>query len=579
MKRKSFWAGVAVLAAGLIFVTGGGAATMTTVTLTVNSAADSTTPCTIANHKSTGTCTLRGAILAANALQQDNTLFVLKLAAKTYHLSLGTLGVDAATANTGNIVQIVGKSKTTGKGKHKKTFPASIIDGSGNAKPASVFEIDSPTQMSNVVITGGSGNPNVTCYNANAGCGGGVYLTSALDLQNSVVRNNTACSAYTGNGCTGTYVYGGGIYMPDDSTAELLTLYKTTVTHNVAYGGGGVYNADRPSTVYVSWSHIDANTACSDFSNGVCIDYGFGGGLTNYGEQVTFDHSTVNGNAAGATAYDTGDGGGIYQDNDNMQLFHTTVSGNVAGYEGGGLYDGENVDFVYSTVSHNSAGEYGGGMYLDYLASFKNSTFSSNTAGGAFACTIGVSKTTCTHTIKTTTGTCLTLYPSATHCTDSNGFGGGIYSDYEYPEFISSTVTKNLAVSIKGDATNCGGGQGGGVWSSWTLSALSGTKFTMNTADCGGGIYNNNDGSGPYTFNLSSSTISGNTALEDGGGIWTSGSGTGTLYGMTITGNKAGRQTGGVWDDQLGSVLLGVGNKITKNTSKGSCKNVTFPCK
>ena len=158
MKRKSFWAGVAVLAAGLIFVTGGGAATMTTVTLTVNSTADSTTPCTVANHKSTGTCTLRGAILYANNLGNDNTMFVIKLAAKTYHLSLGTLDVDGGSANTGNIVQIVGATKTIGKRKHKKTVPASIIDGSGNVKPASVFQIDDPTQMYNVVITGGTGN-------------------------------------------------------------------------------------------------------------------------------------------------------------------------------------------------------------------------------------------------------------------------------------------------------------------------------------------------------------------------------------------------------------------------------------
>src|SRR3954470_24203211 len=164
MRGKTFWAGIAALAAGLIFVTGGGAATMTTVTLTVNSTTDSSTPCTIVNHKSTGTCTLRGAILAANALQQDNTLFVIKLAAGTYALSLGTLIIDAASANTGNLVQVVGATKTTGKGKHKKTKPVSIIDGAANSKPSSVLEIDSPTQMSNLVIQGGSG------YD-----GGGIY--------------------------------------------------------------------------------------------------------------------------------------------------------------------------------------------------------------------------------------------------------------------------------------------------------------------------------------------------------------------------------------------------------------------
>src|SRR5437016_627549 len=106
MRSKSFWAGVAVLTAGLIFVTGGGAATTTTVTLTVNSTIDSTTPCTVVNHKSTGTCTLRGAILYANNLGNDNTMFVIKLSATTYHLSQGTLDVDGGSANTANIVQI-----------------------------------------------------------------------------------------------------------------------------------------------------------------------------------------------------------------------------------------------------------------------------------------------------------------------------------------------------------------------------------------------------------------------------------------------------------------------------------------
>src|SRR5260221_9223433 len=93
MKSRSLWAGVAVLAAGLIFVSGGAAATTTTVTLTVISTADSVTPCAIVNNKSAGPCTLRGAILAADAFALDNVRFVVRLAAKTYHLSLGTLSL------------------------------------------------------------------------------------------------------------------------------------------------------------------------------------------------------------------------------------------------------------------------------------------------------------------------------------------------------------------------------------------------------------------------------------------------------------------------------------------------------
>ncbi len=575
MRGKSLWAGVAVLAAGLIFVTGGGAATTTTVTLTVNSTADSNTPCTIANHKSTGACTLRGAVLAANAFQQDNTIFVIKLAAKTYPLSLGELYIDAddTANNTGNIVQFVGATKG------KKKTPASVIDGAANPKPSSVFYVDSPTQMSNVVIKGGSGDSSFACDGSNTGCGGGVFVQAALDLESSIVENNTSCSAWTGSQCTGTHEFGGGIYIADNSQHSLLTLNQTTVTHNVAYGGGGIYNNGYPATVLIMASHIDKNTACDTFTNGVCTGYGFGGGIANEGEQVTLDHSTVNGNVAGSPAYNTGEGGGIYQDNDNMQLNHTTVSGNVAGYDGGGIdVADDNVDLVDSTVSHNAAGVEGGGMYLDWLTSLKSTTFSSNTAGGTFECTTVANKTTCKQAVKSTAGTCATLYPTATKCTESDGYGGGIYSSREYPQLISSTVTKNLAASIAGDATDCGGGLGGGVFTNWTFTALAGSKFTSNTADCGGGIYNDQNNTGPSTFALSASTISGNTALEDGGGIWTSGEGTGTLSGMTITKNKAGRHTGGVWDDQVGSVLFEPGNKIAKNKGTGSCKNVTWPC-
>jgi hypothetical protein len=575
MKRKSFWAGVAVFTAGLIFVTGGSAAAITTVKLTVNSTVDSTTPCTIVSHKSTGTCTLRGAILAANAVQTDNTLFIITLAAKTYPLSQGSLDLDAATASTGNIVQIVGKTKTIGKKKHKKTVPGTIINGAGNPRPASVFEIGSPTQMYNVVIEHGSGDG-----------GGGIYLESSLDVENSTITDNTSCNSWSGTTCTGTYEGGGGVEF-DTSTIyhPMLTLYKTTVSHNKAAWGGGIdFENMHHTTLYILKSHIDDNTACDTWSNGVCIGNGQGGGIYDGAETATIESSTVNGNVAGSPAYASGSylstGGGIYTDEDALQLLHTTVNGNVAGQWGGGIDDENHLDLVSSTVSHNVAGEGGGGINEEYLLSSKSSTIASNTAGGTFACTINGGTTTCKRTTKTTTGSCTTLYPSSTKCSQYDGGGGGLYADEEYPQLIGTTITKNTAVTISGDAAGCDGGQGGGVWNEWAWTATAGSKFTDNAADCGGGIYNYySSASGTYTFVLNDSLISGNTALMDGGGIWTAGSGTATLYGMTITGNHAGHKSGGIWDDQLGSVLLGAGNAILKNTSPGSCKNMTFPCK
>jgi CSLREA domain-containing protein len=578
MKRKKFLAGAAVLAAGLTFVSGGGAATTTTVTLTVNSTADSVTACTIANHKSTGTCTLRGAILAANAVQTDNTMFVIKLAAKTYHLHLGTLVVDAATAHTGNIVRIVGKSKTIGKKKHTKTVPASIIDGEDNPAPASVFEIDSPTQMSYVVITHGTGDS-----------GGGIWMDSALYLENSIVTGNESCAAWDPDDVRcGGYADGGGIYMGGDITqTPHLSLLNTTVTNNVAYYGGGIANENTHHTsVFVLKSHIDKNTACDSFVDNVCVGGGEGGGIYDHGESLHLEDSTVNGNQAGSLAYDIGGdesyGGGLVAF-DTAQLVRTSVNGNVAGNYGGGMYAGDHADFVNSTVSHNIADAQGGGVYVDYLLTSKNSSFSNNIAGGTFACRIVGSgedaKTTCKHSTKAINGTCSSLYPAATSCQDYDGLGGGLYSDEEYPQLIATTVSGNLAASIAGDTSSgCIGGVGGGVYSDWTFTLTGGSKVTGNTADCGGGIYNEVGETSPYTFDLAHSSLTKNSAIEDGGAIWTSGSGSGWLVGMTITGNKAGGHTGGVWSDGLGSVLFGPGNKITKNTGKGSCKNVAWPC-
>lgn len=578
MKRKKLLAGAAVLAAGLTFVSGGGAAATTTVTLTVNSTTDSVTPCTIASHVSTGTCTLRGAILAANAVQTDNTKFVIKLAAKTYDLTLGQLAIDAATATSGNLVQIVGKSKLVGPKKHKRRVPASIIDAEESEK-SRVFEIDSPTQMSYVVIRHGTGDS-----------GGGIWMASALSLRNAIVTDNHACAVWSEDPdkqeleCTQN-ADGGGIYLGGDSTqTPHLSLLNTTIKNNEAYYGGGIANENTHHTsIFILKSHIDKNVACDLFVNEVCVGGGQGGGIYDHGESIHLEDSTVNGNQAGNPAYDVGGdesyGGGLVTF-DTAQLVRTSVSWNVSGNFGGGVYAGDHVDFINSTVSHNIADAQGGGVYVEYLLTSKNSSFSHNIVGGTFACMVGATTTTCKHSAKAITGTCASLYPSATSCQNFDGLGGGLYSDQQYPQLYATTVSGNLAASIAGDTSSgCIGGVGGGIYTDWTFTLTGGSKVTGNTADCGGGIYNEDGGqTNPYTIDLSGSSMTNNHAIEDGGAIWTAGAGSAWLVGMTITGNTAGGQTGGVWSDGIGSVLLGPGNKIVKNTGTGSCKNVTWPC-
>jgi len=86
-----------------------------------------------------------------------------------------------------------------------------------------------------------------------------------------------------------------------------------------------------------------------------------GGGIFNYGGDVTMTNCTVSAN----TAEGGGSGGGIYNDY-NLTMINCTVSGNTAGW-GGGIYNEEEgeLTLINCTISDNTAegGESGGGIY------------------------------------------------------------------------------------------------------------------------------------------------------------------------------------------------------------------------
>ena len=71
-------------------------------------------------------------------------------------------------------------------------------------------------------------------------------------------------------------------------------------------------------------------------------------------------------------------------------------------------------------------------------------------------------------------------------------------------------------------------------------AALSGLTVTNGRADRGAGVLNQGG-----TLSLTSVTVSGNVALDDGGGVLTQFSGTSTLTNCTITGNSATNAAGG----------------------------------
>ena len=138
----------------------------------------------------------------------------------------------------------------------------------------------------------------------------------------------------------------------------------------------------------------------------------------------------------------------------------------------------------------------------------------------------------------------------------SPGRGGGIYWDGYKLTIDGCTISENEAV--------VGGFQsgGGGIYSSRDL-VMNDCIISRNTANgsFGGGVYV--DG-GTYTMN--SGTISGNTASNDGGGVYIYGIGA-TSFKMnagTITGNTASGNGGGVCDQN--GKFTQTGGTVSGNT-------------
>ena len=156
------------------------------------------------------------------------------------------------------------------------------------------------------------------------------------------------------NGSVGVYNLGGGIL--NEGT---LTLTDSTVSLNIAGGGGGISNSV-DGTLTVTNSTVSLNTAR------------YGGGIENDGS-LTLSSSTVVWNNAEV-------GGGIFNEGP-LALTDSAVWGNVA-FQGGGITNqSRTLTVTNSTVSQNTA-RYGGGIenQADGLLTLTNSTVSGNAA-------------------------------------------------------------------------------------------------------------------------------------------------------------------------------------------------------
>src|SRR5262249_8874388 len=128
--------------------------------------------------------------------------------------------------------------------------------------------------------------------------------------------------------------------------------------------------------------------------------------------------------------------------------------------------------------------------------------------------------------------------------------------------------------TIRNGLTPAGGeaaGTGGGVRDQANLSLTLNDVVVADNASSGdgGGIAFENAVSTPWTLTLNNSTVIGNHAGDAGGGIDTDGSGTININaGSVITGNSTVNQGGGIWLDaiQSGGVFQGTTLNVTGAT-------------
>jgi hypothetical protein len=189
------------------------------------------------------------------------------------------------------------------------------------------------------------------------------------------------------------------------------------------------------------------------------------------------------------------------------------------------------------------------------------------------------------------------ILPTAGNLTIRNTSGGDVVVDGNHlsrvfdinPGFDPANPTPKFAVTLQGitvqngvafDAANPDGpnASGGGIRDNGNASlTLNNVILTKNTASAdGGGVVFENTVSVPWTFTVNNSVISNNHAGDAGGGIDADGSGKIFINaGTTITGNTAVNQGAGIWLDaiQVGTVfqtadLTVTGAVVSNNTAQ-----------
>lgn len=389
-----------------------------------------------------GLCTLRAAIMEANAL--GGTVHIL-LAPGTY-----SVGIPGGGENAGAVgdFDIFGASVTISGSPTGTT----IIDGAGIDRCFDVFNSIQVT-LENLTITGGApgfgaapgttsahggglrigwaGNPPTVVLDDVVFTGNEALLPGGAVSQGGAIWNQGSL-AMTGGGCTQNQAKndGGGISAPAGSQTQLV---QVTIDGNDANRGGGVHNA---GSMTIDECAVTGNSSL-----------GAGGGIVNPGS-LGIGLSLVEGNMAGA-GVGSSFGGGI-DSSGTLDAIDTTIRANGVDGSGGALNVGSGgvANLTRCTLNGNDASLNGGAIQNLATLTAVNCTLSGNTtpgSGGALYTFVAATST----------------FVNVTIVGNGGSNSGGIWNDTFAPgkvELWNSILDGNLPADYGGTGPLVAGG-------------------------------------------------------------------------------------------------------------------------
>ena len=382
-----------------------------------------------------------------------------------------------------------------------------------------------------------------------------------LQIMDSTIANNSALGTGTAPG------NGGGIHLSGSTTARIVS---SQISGNLAAAeGGGLWNGTGIVTI-TGATMIDSNTA-----QGSASDEG-GGGIYNVAGRIQInningDIVTLSNNRATGTS---GSGGAIFSGGGRLTIEETTIRTNSANRAGGGIeiVNGlvrlSNVNLVGNDVNGTAGTPMpgnGGGLHVSGIA---NVTIDSGSVFGNSAATEGGGLwNQAGSRLIIQNGTLIQANEAFGNAADEGG--GGIYNNGGDVVVSTSQIVGNVARGTLGS--------GGGIFSNGGYITIQSTSLTGNEAERAGGAIEVAASTAATRLRITDSTVATNSALGsgtapgNGGGIHLAGAVTTMLTNSTVSGNYAAQDGGGIWSQLAGAERLIVTNStITQNNAQRS---------